>query len=73
MAPSYKQKAGVFSYFSVILRGFPGGFFLVGFPRQFVVPPCWFGKPAASTGPLGPDGKPDCRGWDGLGGWELGP
>lgn len=36
---------------------------LLCFPRQFVVPPCWFGKPAPSSGPLGPDGKPDCRGW----------
>ena len=31
--------------------------------RQFVVPPCWFGKPAPSTGPLGPDGKPEWCKW----------
>eukprot|EP00435_Cladocopium_sp_Y103_P070980 s4_g36.t1 len=30
---------------------------------QFVVPPCWFGKPAPSTGPLGPDGKPEWCKW----------
>ena len=58
--------------YGVFLVDFHGKWiFLVGFPRQFVVPPCWFGKPAASTGPLGPDGKPDCRGgrfgWLGVG------
>jgi len=30
---------------------------------QFVVPPCWFGKPAPSSGPLGPDGKPEWCKW----------
>ena len=68
------KKAGVFSIFFGYLTGlmvdFHGLDFLLGFPRQFVVPPCWFGKPAASTGPLGPDGKPD-RGW-GWFGWDLG-
>ncbi|CAJ1396140.1 unnamed protein product [Effrenium voratum] len=30
---------------------------------QFVVPPCWFGKPGPSDGPLGPDGKPEWCKW----------
>lgn len=40
---------------------------------QFVVPPCWFGKPAPSTGPLGPDGKPEWCKWVSRGAIEYVP
>lgn len=65
MAPSYK----LFFFVLFMFRYLGGSWWdmlvdvLLCFPRQFVVPPCWFGKPAPSSGPLGPDGKPDCRGW----------